>query len=46
MTEDYEDISLHSTTFEKLQRKVQNADMIGKKKLSGAEGLSNISLMH
>ena len=43
MTEDYEDISLHSTTFDKLQRKVHNADVIGKKKLSSAEGLLDVS---
>jgi len=31
---DYEDLSLFPTTFDKLQRKVQVADAIGKKKLA------------
>jgi len=35
---DYEDLSLFPTTFDKLQRKVQVADEIGKKKLASPEG--------
>jgi len=38
-SEDYEELSLHSTTFDKLQRKVQAADVVGKKKLASSEGL-------
>ena len=41
-SEDYEELSLHSTTFEKLQRKVQAADVIGKKKLSSSEGMMDV----
>ena len=40
-SEDYEELSLHSTTFDKLQRKVQAADVVGKKKLASSEGLLN-----
>ena len=48
-SEDYEELSLHSTTFDKLQRKVQAADVIGKKKLATSEGvcvLSNLHIVH
>jgi len=45
-SEDYEDLSLHSSTFEKLQRKVQVADMIGKKKLSSPEGNACLELIY
>ena len=40
-SEDYEELSLHSTTFDKLQRKIQTADVIGKKKLASSEGVLN-----
>ena len=37
---DYEDLSLFPTTFDRLQRKVQVADAIGKKKLASPDGMS------
>ena len=46
-SDNYEELSLHSTTFDKLQRKVQAADVIGKKKLASSEGvLSNFFTVH
>ena len=46
-SDNYEELSLHSTTFDKLQRKVQAADVTGKKKLANLEGvLSNFFTVH
>ena len=42
-SEHYEELSLHSTTFDKLQRKVKAADVAGKKKLASSEGLFTTS---
>jgi len=42
---DYEDLSLFPTTFDRLQRKVQVADVIGKKKLASPDGMSLVCVL-